>query len=103
MTNEKEGVKVSIMHREFTVSCKPEESQGLVEAAAYVDRQMKTIAKGSQVLGMDRCAIMAALNITHELLELRRSLGDNETVESRLEQLNDRIDKVVADFQQIAI
>ncbi|MEM7194711.1 MAG: cell division protein ZapA [Pseudomonadota bacterium] len=103
MTEKKDGVKVSIMHREFTVACKEEESESLVDAAAYLDRQMKQIAKGSQVLGLDRCAIMAALNITHELLELKKELGQGQTVAGRLEQLNERIDKVVADIQQVAI
>lgn len=103
MTTKQDGVKVSIMHREFTVACNDEESQGLVEAAAYLDKQMKHIAKGGQVLGMDRCAIMAALNITHELLELKKNMGQGDSVAGRLEQLNDQIDKVVADIQQVAI
>ena len=68
----KEGVKVSIMQREFTVACSREERQSVVEAAAYLDKQMRAVAKGTQVLGVDRCAIMAGLNISHELLQLQK-------------------------------
>ncbi len=102
MATQKESVKVSIMQREFTVACTEEESQGVVEAAAYLDRQMRAVSGGAQVLGIDRCAIMAGLNISNELLELRKSMEDGEQMSSRLENLNQQIDEVVTNIRQVA-
>ena len=98
----KEGVKVSIMQREFTIACSKDENQSVVEAAAYLDKQMRTVTKGAQVLGVDRCAIMAGLNISHELLELRKSVGDDEQITSRLQCLHEQIDKAVTNIQRPA-
>lgn len=91
----KKSVKVSIMQREFTVACRDEETAGLVEAAAYLDKQMRSISKGSQVLSVDSCAIMAGLNIAHSLLKIQKNIGEQENVDSRLQLLHEQIDKAV--------
>ncbi len=103
MTSEKKGVKVSIMQREFTIACTEEESQGVIEAASYLDKQMRTIANNNQALGADRCAIMAALNISHELLEARKNIGDDDQVTKRLERLHAEIDTAMDSIRQVAI
>jgi cell division protein ZapA len=97
--DKKKSIKVSIMQREFTVACKEEEVEGLIEAAAYLDKQMRTIADSGQVLGLDRCAILAGLNISHSLLTLQQTVGTQENVDSRLQSLNDQIDKFVGNIQ----
>ena len=103
MTSDKTGVKVSIMQREFTIACTEEETQGVIEAASYLDKQMRTIANNNQALGADRCAIMAALNISHELLEARRNIGDDDEVTKRLERLHAEIDTAMDSIRQVAI
>ena len=100
--NSKQNIKVSIMQREFTIACEVEETEGLIEAAAYLDRHMRTIAEGGQVLGMDRCAVIAGLNITHSLLQLQKQVSEREDVDSRLEQLHDQVDKAVSSIRQEA-
>lgn len=102
MSVQKESVKVSIMQREFTVACTEEESQSVVEAAAYLDKQMRAVSGGAKVLGIERCAIMAGLNISYELLALRKSVEDGEQMSSRLENLHRQIDDVVTNIQQVA-
>ena len=102
MSTQKESVKVSIMQREFTVACTEDERQGVVEAAAYLDKQMRTVSGGAKVLGIDRCAIMAGLNISHELLTLRKSVEDSEQMSARLESLHQQIDDAVTNIQQMA-
>ena len=99
----KNSVKVSIMQREFTIACTEEESPQLIEAAAHLDTQMRTIAKGSQILGMDRCAIMAGLNISHELLQLKKTAGDSKKVNSKIKNIQDQVDKAIEDFSQIGL
>ncbi len=99
---QKQSVKVSIMQREFTVACNREESKGLIEAAAYLDKQMRMITKGSQILSIDRCAIMAGLNVTYALLQLQKMVGEQEKMDGKLQSLYERVDKVVADIQPVA-
>ncbi len=102
MPTEKESVKVSIMQREFTIACTEAESRGVVEAAAYLDKQMRAVSTGTQVLGIDRCAIMAGLNISHELLTLRKAASDGEQLNSRLESLHRQVDEVVTNIRRAA-
>jgi cell division protein ZapA len=103
MSSDKSGVKVSIMQREFTIACTEEESQGVIEAASYLDKQMRAIVKNNSALGADRCAIMAALNISHELLEARKNMGDGDEVSDRLNKLHEQIDDAMDNIRQIAI
>lgn len=100
MNDDKQSVKVSIMQREFTVACTAAERRGVVEAAAYLDRQMRAVSKGAQVLGIDRCAIMAGLNISHELLALRESIDDNAELDARLQRLHTQVEQAVAGMRQ---
>ena len=95
----KKSVKVSIMQREFTVACPEEETDELVEAAAYLDKQMRNISDSGQVLGIDRCAIMAGLNITHSLLRLEKAVEQNEDATERLKNLHAQVDKFVSGVQ----
>ena len=97
----KHSVKVSIMQRDFTVACTEEEKPGLIEAAAHMDKQMRMVGKGSQVLGMDRCAIMAGLNISHELLQLKKEMGNDQKVARKIKSLHDKVDKAIQDIQQV--
>jgi len=103
MASEKKGVKVNIMQREFTIACDEEEAPGVIEAASYLDKQMRTIANSNQALGADRCAIMAALNISHDLLEARKHQGDDNQVSARLDKLYTEIDTAMESIRQVAI
>jgi cell division protein ZapA len=63
---------VRILGREYKVSCKEDEREELLEAVAFVDRQMREIRGGSKTAGVDRVAVMAALNSANELLRERK-------------------------------
>ena len=103
MPSAKKSVKVSIMQREFTIACTEAETQGVMDAAEYLDKQMKDIATNNQALGADRCAIMAALNISHELLEARKGEGEGTQLGERLEKLNVQIDSAIDSIRQVTI
>jgi cell division protein ZapA len=64
---------VTILGREFKVACREDERDELLEAVALLDRRMREIRDKGKVSGTDRIAVMAALNIAHELLRERRS------------------------------
>jgi cell division protein ZapA len=71
---------VTILGREFKVACKEDERDELMEAVTLLDRRMREIRDGGKVSGTDRIAVMAALNIAHDLLRERRSAAMSEEV-----------------------
>jgi cell division protein ZapA len=70
------GLQITIMGRNFRVACKDEEQAGLLEAVDYLNRRMEEIRDQGKIVGLERIAIMAALNITHEFLGAKVG-GDN--------------------------
>jgi cell division protein ZapA len=66
-------VSVSILDREYMVACTPEERAGLISAAAHLDGKMREIRNAARTASVDRIAVLAALNIAHELLQLKNS------------------------------
>jgi cell division protein ZapA len=62
-------VRVSILDNEYQVACPIEQKGELLRSAHYLDQQMRSIRKSGKVIGLDRIAVMAALNISHELLK----------------------------------
>lgn len=100
----KPSVKVSVMQREFTIVCTDEsEVEGLIEAAAYLDKQIRSIAAKGRIMGQERCAVMAGLNISYDFLQLQKSVDDRYTDNSRLNSLLERIDKAVSKFGETGL
>jgi len=71
MSVDAKGLDVTIMGREFRVACPEGEEQALLTSVEYLDRKMREIRDSGKVIGIERIAIMAALNITHEFLATR--------------------------------
>lgn len=66
---------VNILGRAFRVACNEEEKEGLLKAVDYLDAKMQEIRDEGKVIGNERIAIMAALNIAHEYLSTRITPG----------------------------
>ena len=98
-------VSVDILEKEYQVAFPPNEEMALTQAARYLDQHMRDIRSTGKVMGLERVAIMAALNISHELLALKS--GDNpvETNEERerLSSLNSQLDEVLYQLRQLEI
>jgi cell division protein ZapA len=73
MSDESVTVTVKLLDREFLVGCQPDEREGLLAAVEYLNRKMREIRHASRSPGYDRIAVLAALDVTHELLMLQRS------------------------------
>ena len=88
-----EPVAVRILDREYLVGCTPEEREGLVAAAHLLDGRMREIRSGNRMAGIDRIAVLAALNLAHELMQTRGGSGEKDRELSRtLADLTRRID-----------
>ena len=94
--SETKGVDVNIMGRDFTVSCTDEERPGLINAVNFLDKKMRDIRDSGKIIGVERIAIMAALNLAHELLNSKSGNIDVGDFKRRIIQMQDQIDKVCA-------
>lgn len=88
-----EPIAVRILDREYLVACPPGERDGLRSAAHLLDSRMRDIRNGNRMAGIDRIAVLAALNLAHELLLQREGGGERERELSRtLGDLTRRLD-----------
>jgi cell division protein ZapA len=98
VSHEAPPVTVRILDKDYLVACEPDEREGLLASARQVDERMREIRKAGRVVGTDRIAVMAALNLAYELLQRgqQESPLDSATVE-RLAALQARIAAALAD------
>lgn len=75
MSTQPTTVEVKILDKEYLVACPEEEQEALIRAARHLDNKMREIRTSGKVFGTERIAVMAALNMTHELLE-KDSMSD---------------------------
>jgi cell division protein ZapA len=88
-----EPIGVRILDRDYLVACPPDERAGLTAAAGLLDGRMREIRNGNRMAGIDRIAVLAALNLAHELLQQRSGGGDRERELTRtLGDLTRRLD-----------
>jgi cell division protein ZapA len=95
------NVKVSILGKEYSVVCGLDQKEALRRAASHLDDRMRHIQKSGKVIGTERCAIMAALNITHELLELKEKNAHSSQVNTQLQALKKKLEAAVQEQKQL--
>lgn len=96
------AMDITIMGREFRVTCPDEEREELLQAVAYVDKNMREIRDSGKVVGSERVAIMAALNITHELLTIRKRGGfDMEEFKRRIDCMQAALDTAMREQDKL--
>ena len=96
MSKEARGLDVNVMGREFRVSCTDEERRDLLKAVDYLNSKMREIRDTGKVIGVERIAIMAALNIAHEYLSTRMDGGfDVGEFKRRMLSMQATIDQAV--------
>ena len=95
---------ISIMNKEFQVACPEGEEEALQRAARYLSEQMQEIRQSGKVVGMDRIAIMTALNMSHELLSGQSKVQTSQDyAKLRIRALNDRLENAIADGKQLKV
>ena len=92
MANDVTTISVTILDKDYQVSCPVDEVDALTASARYLDRQMAEIRESGKVLGSDRIAVMAALNIANEFLNNRESLEvTQDLLDNSLVDLTERV------------
>ena len=101
MSKKSDAVKIHILDKEYLVSCPEEEKDSLVASANHLSEKMMEIREGGKVVGIDRIAVMAGLNLAHDVIESGGGNGKNTgTTASRLKKLNTQIDETLAKYRQ---
>ena len=97
-------VSVRIMEKEYVVACPYEERSALLDAAEFLNARMREIRDTGKVVGLDRIAVMAALNLAHEILKGkdRESRLDNG-VGQRVRALRERVESSLGKSQQLEL
>ena len=94
-----ETVFVKILDKEYQVACPRDERQALQQSAQLLDERMKAIKNSGAVIGLERIAVMAALNLSHELLQAKSMNGSpNNTAD--MQRLHDKIEHTLMNLAQ---
>ncbi|MDD4979059.1 MAG: cell division protein ZapA [Gallionella sp.] len=89
---------IKLLDRELRVACPEDERGELLDAVAYLDKKMRDIRDGGKVASVERIALMAALNITHELLKTKVGRGfDLADFARRMDTMQAAIDAAIAE------
>ena len=101
MSNDSVPVTVRIMEKEFCVACPAGERDSLLASARYLDGKMRQIRDSRKVVGMDRIAIICALNLAHELLQNKAADAPEEnSFVTRVKHLHDKIEVALQQEKQ---
>ena len=94
-------LNVQILDKEYCITCPPDERVNLESAARYLDSKIREIRSSGKVIGADRVAVMAALNITHDLLHKQERIEhDNSSTRERVRELLERVDRALTTDQE---
>jgi cell division protein ZapA len=97
-------VSVRILEKEYQFSCPIDERAALLDSAEHLNQEMRKIRDSGKVVGLDRIAVMAALNMANELLRARaRHSGSQGDVTHRVRALRERVESALERGQQLEL
>ncbi len=96
-----EPLTITIMDKEYRIACPEEEKDNLRASAELLNGNLKEIKEQGSVIGTERIAIMAALNLSHEILHNKSLIEDHSDLTKRIDKLSDRITDTMRDIQLI--
>ncbi|MGR9114710.1 MAG: cell division protein ZapA [Gammaproteobacteria bacterium] len=100
MKNNIAPITINILGKDYKIACAPEEQDGLIQSARQLDAQMRKIRDSGKVNGSERIAVMAALNLAHELhtAETRNQQLERDLAESLIKMSN-KIENVLENYE----
>jgi cell division protein ZapA len=102
--NEPRPLGVRILEKEYIVACAPSERAELMDSAEFLNKRMKEIRDSGKIIGLDRIAVMAALNLAHEVIRMRsRDTGFETETGQRLKVLRERVETALEKGQQLEL
>ncbi len=97
-------VSVRILEKDYHISCPSEERSDLLDSAEYLNSKMREVRDSGKVVGLDRIAVIAALNMANELIRFRNRDSNLETeVGGRLRIMRERVESALEKGQQLEL
>lgn len=104
MSSEVDTVSITILGREYQISCPPAEEEALRKSAKLLDKQMESVKSRGSTLAYEKVAVMAALNICHDLLQQNQQTEKSESsAQQNIEKLQEKIELALQASRQIEI
>lgn len=104
MTTKSKPVTVRILDQDFRIACDPGEEDGLLAASRHLNQKMQELRATGKVIGAERIAIMVALNLTHDLLQIRDASDKaSASLNQRLRQMRERLEGALNDSSQLEL
>lgn len=98
------SVQVKILDKDYQVNCPPSDQEALMKSARYLDENMRKIKGRGNIHGAEKIAVMAALNITHDMLRKNRLINETRHVTAQqIKAIEDKIDVAIASTRQLGI
>ncbi len=95
-------VTVHILDKEYLISCDDSEREQLHTVATFLNLKMKEVKDGGKIIGTERIAVMAALNIAHELLAYKRQNADyTKTIDKTVQRLRNKLEEALTSSKQL--
>ena len=102
MTDQIAQVSVRILDKEYQVACPPDERTDLLDSAEVLNIKMREIRDSGRIVGLDRIAVMAALNMANDLIHAQARDQEIEGgLSDRLKMISDRVDNVLSNAHQL--
>lgn len=102
MSQDQARVSVRIMEKEYVVACPYDERSALLDAAEFLNARMREIRDTGKVVGLDRIAVMSALNLAHELLKIKdRESKVDSGAGTRVRALRERVESALGKAAQL--
>lgn len=88
-------VTITLLDKQYQINCKQDEREELIESARLLNVKLSEIKNSGTVIGLERVAIMAALNLSHELVRTQKDESGGEIVNAGIERLQDKISSAI--------
>jgi cell division protein ZapA len=104
MSKAAKPLRIHILDKEYLVACPEDERDALFASAELLTDKMREIRDGGKIVGTDRIAVMAALNLAHELLGFKGSGANQQhVIGDRIRAMQDKIDLALNEGRQLEL
>ena len=92
------SLKISILDKEYQVNCQTDERDALERSAELLNDKMSEIRHGSHIIGLERVAVMAALNISHDLIKAQKLASQDSGASDALDSMDTKLNSALSDL-----
>jgi cell division protein ZapA len=101
---ESKAINIRVLDKEYQVACPVDEESALLESARLLDAKMREVRDTRKMVGADRVAVMAALNLAHDLLQLQSGASGNEPgIDNKLRSLQSKVEAAITRGRQLEL